>query len=106
MFSRSDRYRDTLAAGLALLGIAAVLTPIILWLSRGLVAAGHDLDTIENPRTQGDITIYGGYLYAVAALLAAAAIASLGLGLWLILAGAAHHRRLARSRVGPRHRAA
>ncbi|MEX2218809.1 MAG: hypothetical protein WD749_08620 [Phycisphaerales bacterium] len=98
MFSPTDRYRDTLAAALAFLGLAALTVPVILWLFRGAVAAS-DPQTVEAFRTSRDDWSPADYLFTAAALLSAAALASTVLAFYLIIAGARHHRRARRNRA-------
>ena len=103
MFSRQDRYRDTLLAAAGLLAIAAILAAALAWLVRGLDAAGGDLQRFDSARTQGDIAGYGGVIVVAAIILVTLIVGAVGIALWMIVGGWKAHRG-ARNAGTPRRR--
>jgi hypothetical protein len=100
MFSREDKYRDTLLAAAGLLGIAAILSPLAWWLLNGLMAAARDTEQFEGSwRTQRDAEGSGAVLWALCILLIGLIAGAVGLALWMTVGGYRMHRK--RERAAP-----
>ena len=82
-----ESYRDQVMSAVGLLGLVAVLTPVLVWLVRGVSGLGRDLDATAGTEGGKALAEWGIGLWVITGVVALVVVGSLGLAVWMIVAG-------------------